>query len=72
LAKGVNVTHALSQNDPLQAVQSLGGHAGKMVKGYNMGQNLASGQSINDLRRLAGIDGQAAAPITSYDATTIK
>lgn len=72
LAKGVNVAHALSQNDPLQAVQSLGGNAGKVAKGYNMGQNLASGQSLQDLRRLAGIDAQEPAPITSYDPTTVK
>ena len=72
LAKGVNVAHALSQNDPLQAVQSLGGHAGKVAKGYNMGQNIASGQSLQDLKRLAGIDGQAAAPIVNYDPTTVK
>lgn len=72
LAKGVNVAHALSQNDPLQAVQSLGGGAGNLVKGYNMGQNLASGKTMQDLRRLAGIDGQDPAPITNYQPNSFR
>jgi len=72
LAKGVNVSHALSRNDPLQAVQSLGGGAGNLVKGYNMGQNLASGQTMQDLRRLAGIDGQDPAPITNYQPNSFR
>lgn len=72
LAKGVNVAHALSKNDPLQAVQSLGGSPGDLIKGYKMGQDLASGKSLQDLKRLAGIDQQDPAPIINYDPTTVK